>query len=657
MSIRFDSLSLKNFGPYKDIRDLNLATRPESPIVVIHGENTMGKTRFFRALRWCLYASPELNVSPSAAMLTLRQYMNRIAVADGEEEMEVAIKFTADNHQYQLTRTARFEANRPPKVTVNLRIDSQVIQQAGVEAEIGRLLHPQISEFFLFDGELLGQFYDRLNESSEHELLQSSIENVLGIPALQLAERDVSILTDDALQRQTKALKNQAESDKAKKDLLDLKSRQESLEKDRKELQASLLKAEDNLEDVQQQIASVEELKADAREMETLEALIKGDETEVNQLRETMKNILTTGWLAPVAGKLNKSLADVVASNDLAELRQVEIRAARARVNVLEKQIQGGTCPTCRQELPPADAATQQSLADAETDLQHLIGNAGQEPNLRLERQIRGLIDTTTTRSYQDKQNQLDKINRAQFDRNRRLNTIKDRLKDNDASMIRQLANQQQKLESAIETFQDKLTALQSRQAVVNTQQNKVATQLRRLSGTQPALQAEALFFTYVRTVLDNTIRQYRERTRAEVERTASATFLKLIRDADRYRGLRISPNYRVELIGENGEPMNTSEGGRQLVALSLIGALKRAAVRGGPVVLDSPLGRLDTLHRENVLQKWVPELGSQAILLVQSGEIDEKEAGDIMGNTIGHEYRIHRPNNDPNEATIERTR
>jgi DNA sulfur modification protein DndD len=132
---------------------------------------------------------------------------------------------------------------------------------------------------------------------------------------------------------------------------------------------------------------------------------------------------------------------------------------------------------------------------------------------------------------------------------------------------------------------------------------------------------------------------------------------MRLIRDSERYKGLRISPNYRVDLIGENGEPMTTSEGGRQLVALSLIGALKRAAVRGGPVVLDSPLGRLDTLHRENVLQKWVPGLGSQAILLVQSGEIDEDEAREIMGNKIGHEYRIYRPNNDPKEAKIERTR
>jgi DNA sulfur modification protein DndD len=59
MSLRFESVSLKNFGPYRHIDGLNLATDPDAPIVVIHGENTLGKTRLFRALRWCLYGSPK----------------------------------------------------------------------------------------------------------------------------------------------------------------------------------------------------------------------------------------------------------------------------------------------------------------------------------------------------------------------------------------------------------------------------------------------------------------------------------------------------------------------------------------------------------------------------------------------------------------------
>ena len=92
-------------------------------------------------------------------------------------------------------------------MTTDLRIGPTVVQQARSRPRSGGCCIPQISEFFLFDGELLKDFYDRLNTDRERDFIRGSIDTVLGIPALQLAERDVSILTDDALQRQTKALK------------------------------------------------------------------------------------------------------------------------------------------------------------------------------------------------------------------------------------------------------------------------------------------------------------------------------------------------------------------------------------------------------------------------------------------------------------------
>src|SRR5690242_806161 len=127
MSLRFDSLTLRNFGPYRDVPELDLATQPESPIVVIHGENTLGKTRIFRALRWCLYGSPEVGVTPTAALRTLPGYMNSLALADGESDMQVSIKFSANGQHYHLTRTARFDGGPTPRVSADLRIDSQVV--------------------------------------------------------------------------------------------------------------------------------------------------------------------------------------------------------------------------------------------------------------------------------------------------------------------------------------------------------------------------------------------------------------------------------------------------------------------------------------------------------------------------------------------------
>lgn len=655
MTLRFESLSLKNFGPYREITDLNLATEPESPVVVIHGENTLGKTNLFRALRWCLYGAPQADKAPAESAHSLADFMNRPARADGESEMEVSINFSANGQQYHLTRTAKL-GDPAPRVTADLRIDSSVVPQQSINAEIGRLLHPQISEFFLFDGELLRDFYDRLNSDRERDLLRGSIESVLGIPALQLASRDIGVMRDDVMTRQTKRMKNQKDADDARRQMKELKSRQESLEKDRREITASLRKAKDDLENIKERIAAVDDLKADAREMETLEAQIKGGEADEQTLRDDMRDLLVRGWLAPASAKLSAILLDVQAKNDAAQSKQKEIQSARDRVDVLQKWIQGEICPTCRQELPPPDTATQQALADAEAELGRLRDEVDGGADLARERRIGMLIDTQTVDAYRDKQAQLNKIASTQYDRSRRLSAIKDRLRDNDAAAIRKLGTEQDRLESAIKSYTTRLSTFADSEAKIGNQQNRLAGILRKLGGSEPALAAEAYFFEYVSDLVTRTIDRYQERTRAQVEATATNMFMKLIRDPEGYQGITIGRDYSVDLVGQRGPSMKTSEGGRQLIALSLIGALKQAAVRGGPVVLDSPLARLDLEHRENVLNSWVPELGSQAILLVQSGELTEDQARSIMGNRIGQAYRIYRPNNDPEEAKIERT-
>ena len=106
--------------------------------------------------------------------------------------------------------------------------------------------------------------------------------------------------------------------------------------------------------------------------MEGLEAQIEGGKKEEAQLREEMRRLLTNGWLAPAAGKLNEALQRVVAKNDAAQAQAKAIQTAQDRVQVLQKQIQGGICPACHQELPPPDESTRQDLAEAEARLKRL---------------------------------------------------------------------------------------------------------------------------------------------------------------------------------------------------------------------------------------------------------------------------------------------
>ncbi len=401
MSLHFDTVSLRNFGPYRDVSNLELTTTPTAPVVLIHGENTLGKTQMFSAIRWCLYGSFEPQQSVAVATNQLQSRFNNIAAREGEDRLEVTLTFTANGQPYVLTRTARCWTG-PPQVTADLRIGPAVIQHGAINNEIGRLLHPQISEFFLFDAELMKRFYDRLATERERGFIRERIESVLGIPALQLAERDISILAHDARDRQTKASRGVSDAERLNKQLRSLKNDQERYEREKSELAEVQRDANTGISELQEKLRTVESLQADLREQEMLDAQVNGGDTEEARLKTEMKQLLSDGWLAAVSGKLQGALALIERENNVAVQHQLQVGEVRAEVEMLSEQTRGGACPTCRQQLPPATDDTRRKLAEAEQRLAAILRKTGDLPNLELERKVRSLIDRTTVARYRE---------------------------------------------------------------------------------------------------------------------------------------------------------------------------------------------------------------------------------------------------------------
>ena len=65
--LRFNSLMMTNFGPYRSKQEVDLTTPDGAPVVLIHGENTLGKTQLFAALRWVLYGTFNTDQSVTGA--------------------------------------------------------------------------------------------------------------------------------------------------------------------------------------------------------------------------------------------------------------------------------------------------------------------------------------------------------------------------------------------------------------------------------------------------------------------------------------------------------------------------------------------------------------------------------------------------------------
>jgi DNA sulfur modification protein DndD len=82
------------------------------------------------------------------------------------------------------------------------------------------------------------------------------------------------------------------------------------------------------------------------------------------------------------------------------------------------------------------------------------------------------------------------------------------------------------------------------------------------------------------------------------------------------------------------------SAGERQLTALALLWALARAAGRPLPVVIDTPLGRLDAGHRRHVVERYMPAASHQVVVLSTDTEIDS-ELHELLAPSVGVEYHL----------------
>ncbi len=121
-------------------------------------------------------------------------------------------------------------------------------------------------------------------------------------------------------------------------------------------------------------------------------------------------------------------------------------------------------------------------------------------------------------------------------------------------------------------------------------------------------------------------------------------SFGALVHKSDLVNDIYISPdNFSLSLINKQGELISTerlSAGERQLLAVSILWGLAKASGRPLPVVIDTPLGRLDSKHRRHLIDNYFPNASHQVILLSTDTEIDY-EYRDILSENIDKEYHI----------------
>jgi DNA sulfur modification protein DndD len=114
----------------------------------------------------------------------------------------------------------------------------------------------------------------------------------------------------------------------------------------------------------------------------------------------------------------------------------------------------------------------------------------------------------------------------------------------------------------------------------------------------------------------------------ALLEKRLAARFNDLCHKEDLVDAVRIdSKTFEITLYRQQQpfELEQLSAGERQLLALAIMWALREVSGVPMPVIVDTPLGRLDSDHRLSMVQNYFPRVSHQVILLVTDTEVDDQ--------------------------------
>lgn len=103
------------------------------------------------------------------------------------------------------------------------------------------------------------------------------------------------------------------------------------------------------------------------------------------------------------------------------------------------------------------------------------------------------------------------------------------------------------------------------------------------------------------------------------------------------------SSTFRVDLRRWDGAELpkeRLSAGEKQLLAIALLWALARVSGRPLPVVIDTPLARLDRTHREQLLREYLPSVSHQVIVLSTDTEVDVAAAA-VLAPSIARTFHL----------------
>ncbi|MFI5678416.1 DNA sulfur modification protein DndD [Streptomyces cellulosae] len=634
------NITLHDFGAYRGEQSLDLTTTPGRPIVLIGGMNGCGKTTLLDALQLVLYG-PRARCSGRGNRpyeTYLRECINRQAdpATGAEIELEFAITVEGEERVYKVCRKWA-TSGKTLHEYVNVLVDgnfNKAISENWAD-HVEDLLPLEIGSLFFFDGEKIESLADPDRASA---VIESAVHSLLGVNTVQQLRTDLL-----ALQRRQKLT---GEEQETVAHIRALEARHDTIQ-----------------EEVDATNARVAELRSrlDAAKvvLDNAEYAFQQDGGELYERRRELEN-------------RRKDVAKALAATEAA---LVDLAAGPLPLLLVGDQLNAAHKQASAEQQADESAQILGVLADRDGDILDRLNGLLSTDDLQVfrahlerDRQERELAGSTerilelTPDGYAQLAG-IDQVLAHELRRGRELRAQAAEQAATVEALDRQLAGvpDEKQIATRIAEREKALRRVHQLEADLDSALTAHSTSKGRREALTAELQRahEARVKTLVKAEEVARVIAYCDRQRAVLDKFGAAllnrhinrlevavldSFSKLMRKRGLVSDLRIDTDrYRLTLINTDGEPLDPgrlSAGERQLLAVSLVWGLARVAGNWLPSVIDTPLGRLDSRHREHLVDRYFPHASHQVLLLSTDEEIDERLLGRLK-SSLAHTYTL----------------
>ena len=624
-------LTMHNFGVYASTNQFEF--HGGKPVVLIGGMNGRGKTTFLEAVLLGLYGANSFAYTESKFKTYgqyLKSYVNK---SDGTKQTYIELEFSLDGSNEEVYLIHREWDGNAQRIREKIWVKKNGIDNSFLTENwpmfVENILPSALSSFFFFDGEKIAE----LAVENTNTQMKESIKALLGISVLDLLNNDLG--------RIISRLSVTVTEDQDLVYLEQLRQKRDSAIEDL-----------NNVDDeIRQLVKKIEGLNIELEKKNSEYAVKGGDIVEqrhdLMRQRAQQQALLERyddDFLEQVAGEMPLKLVKEL-------LFDIEIQGT------MEQSYKTSVMATDKVRNLYKDFVSK--YPETNDILSEFIKFVQADNDAHKQEEVYGLSNNTLYQvkrlnSYQLKEciehikMQMERRNESQ----KKIDEIDNYLSvDIDEKVLNRIFKRIKELEKEILTEEVNLTALQQKRTtlhgaamIAENEFNKGAEQV--LSSFE-AEDDDKRIVKYAHMAI-KIIKNYRIRlqeNKADVlARTMTDCYRKLAYKKHLIKEIQMDPVtldlHYLNGKGEEIEKKKLSAGEKQLMVISLLWALAICSKKKLPVIIDTPLSRLDSIHREALITTYFPNASDQTIILSTDSEIDRKYY-ELLKPHIGDEFTL----------------